>query len=107
MKLFRSGPLPTVSTGLKWLSYIFHSSSRPAVPPLRLVFKAVSRASRYFSANLPAGDIVTTFSSLTDEFNGLLIVSPEHFPAVRGRPEPYRPGPSLAGAAGCPSRTSP
>src|SRR5574341_1828016 len=52
MKLCLSGPAPTVSTGLKSASRMFHSSSKPEVPLLKWDFSAASRARRYFSANL-------------------------------------------------------
>src|SRR3989304_10608396 len=52
MKLCSSGPAPTVSTGLKSESRMFHSSSKPEVPLLKLDLSAASRARRYFSANL-------------------------------------------------------
>src|SRR5258708_2362501 len=40
---------------------MFHSSSRPAVPPLKWALMAVSCASRYFSANLLVADSLLTF----------------------------------------------
>src|SRR5574341_1464641 len=52
MKLCLSGPAPTVSTGLKSASRMFHSSSKPEVPLLKWDFSAASRARRYFSPNL-------------------------------------------------------
>src|SRR3989304_128999 len=52
MKLCSSGPAPTVSTGLKSESRMFHSSSKPEVPLLKLDLSAASRARRYLSANL-------------------------------------------------------